>query len=195
MVLSGSNKQNQTVKILTDVELQYPTIVCPIVAVIVPILPFIAISADYKTLTVDEAVLTSLIPQSVQTYSFTLQVTSPTFPALVTQTNFPFKVSVVCSVTEVQLDSGAIADQTYEVDPTSTLAKVISLPIYRLIPCLSSMTYTRQLLYDTSSTLPSFITYSDLVGTISVVISNPTDTGVYNFTILARESVSGLTNT
>jgi hypothetical protein len=83
-MLSGTTKQTNTVKILTDVELQYPNIVCPIIAVIEPVLTFISISSDYKTLTVDEAVLTSLIPQSVQTYSFTLQVTSPTFPALVT---------------------------------------------------------------------------------------------------------------
>ena len=83
-MLSGTTKQTNTVKILTDVELQYPSIVCPIIAVIEPVLTFISISSDYKTLTVDEAVLTSLIPQSVQTYSFTLRVTSPTFPALVT---------------------------------------------------------------------------------------------------------------
>ena len=57
------------------------------------------------------------------------------------------------------------------------------------------MSYTRQLLFNSSSTLPSFITYSDLNGTILIDISNPKDTNTYSFSVLATESVSGQTNT
>ena len=87
-MLSGFNKQTQNVKILTDIELQYPSIICPVVAVIQPPMAFIAISSDYRSLVVDEAVLTSMIPESVRNYPFSLQVSSPTFPLLVQQATY-----------------------------------------------------------------------------------------------------------
>jgi hypothetical protein len=82
-MLAGSNKQNQTIKVFTDIERLHPTVICPINAVIVPSQSFITITSDSSTLTVDEKILTSLIPQSVKTYEFTLRVTSMPFPALV----------------------------------------------------------------------------------------------------------------
>jgi hypothetical protein len=57
------------------------------------------------------------------------------------------------------------------------------------------MTYSRKLLYNSSSNLPNFISFSDFNGTISIDISNPIDTGTYNFSVLATEGVSGHTNT
>jgi len=82
-MLAGYNKQIQTIKVYTDIERQYPSIICPIDAVIVPSQSFISITSDSSTLTVDEAILTSMIPQSVQTYTFTLRVTSKPFSATV----------------------------------------------------------------------------------------------------------------
>ncbi len=91
--------------------------------------------------------------------------------------------------------SGAISNQTFEINPTNKTPKVIQLPVYWLDPCDSSMSYTRQLLFNSSSTLPSFITYSDSNGTILIDISNPKDTDTYSFSVLANESVSGNKNT
>jgi hypothetical protein len=82
-MLAGNNKQNQTIKVFTNIERQHPTVICPIKAEIVPSQSFIAISSDSSTLTVDEAMLTSMIPQSVKTYTFALRVTSMPFFALV----------------------------------------------------------------------------------------------------------------
>lgn len=58
VMLAGSNKQNQTIKVFTDTERQKPTVICQINAVIVPSQPFITITSDSSTLTVDEAILT-----------------------------------------------------------------------------------------------------------------------------------------
>ena len=89
-----------------------------------------------------------------------------------------------------------IEDPSFEINPDSTSPEVINLPIYSLIPCGSSMTYTRalQLAVTPLDPLPAFISFSDTDGTINVSINNPADTGVYSFRVVAIEPVSGLLN-
>ena len=71
----------------------------------------------------------------------------------------------------------------------------IDLPTYECVPC-KSLPYTREvtLVGSTGSTLPSFVTFSDLNGKISVVITNPATTGSYTFKVKATETNSGMIN-
>lgn len=115
---------------------------------------------------------------------------------MVSAQTYSFRVEVSCVVTEVRYDSSKIPDLTYEVDPKTDIPKVIPLPVYKLIPCLTSATYTRTLTMDTAnpSPLPAFVSFSDTDGTISIRIDNPTDTGLYMFKVVAKEPKSGLIN-
>ena len=71
--------KTQTIKILTDVELLYPTITCPISAVLAPSKPFITLKTDFTLLTVSGSNTTEL---DSMIYPCTLTVTSPNFPAV-----------------------------------------------------------------------------------------------------------------
>ena len=71
--------KTQTIKILTDVELLYPTITCPISAVLAPSKPFITLKTDFTLLTVTGS---NTIETDSKIYTFTLTVTSPNFPAV-----------------------------------------------------------------------------------------------------------------
>jgi hypothetical protein len=104
-----------------------------------------------------------MIPASVQTYSFTLNVTSANFPTYVASSTYTLKVSVSCVVQEVRFTANRISDLSFEIDPKSTTAKLIPLPTYTLLPCLTSVKYYRKLAVDPDSEkpLPSFVSYSD----------------------------------
>jgi len=76
VTLASSTIQTQTFKIYTDIENLYPAIICSITATLTPSQPFITLASDFKTISIDEAVLTGLIPDSVKTHTFTLTVRS-----------------------------------------------------------------------------------------------------------------------
>jgi hypothetical protein len=81
MVLSYNTLEviTQAVKILTDVEVTHPSIVCPITAVIAPTKPFLTLNTDFTLLTVSGSNTTEL---DSRIYSCTLIVTSPNFPSV-----------------------------------------------------------------------------------------------------------------
>ena len=81
MVLSYNTVEikTQTIKILTDIELLYPTITCPISAVLAPSKPFLTLKTDFTLLTVTGSNTTEL---DSKIYPFTLTVTSPNFSAV-----------------------------------------------------------------------------------------------------------------
>ena len=196
VVLASTKTSNQAVKIFTVVEQQHKTIICPISAQLTPSTSFIALSPDFKTISVDEGVLTQLLPGSVQSHAFVLSVSSLNFPNQVTPVQFAFKVVVSCVVEEVRFATNRVADVSYEIDPKSTGPKMIPLPTFTLLPCLTAVKHSRTLSFDaaTQQPLPSFISFSDLDGSISVQITDPSDTGTYKLKVVASEPISGLSN-
>ena len=92
MVLSYDTVEiiTQTVKILTNVEIAHPTIVCPISAVLAPLKPFLTLKPDFTLLTVIGSNTTEL---DSKIYPFTLTVTSPNFSA-VTATVYNFTLNL-----------------------------------------------------------------------------------------------------
>jgi hypothetical protein len=72
----------KTVKILTDVQVAHPIIVCPIIATLNPSATYISLSNDYSTISVNAAAI--IQPTDFGTHSFTLTVNSANFAGPVT---------------------------------------------------------------------------------------------------------------
>lgn len=78
MYYMTTETQVQNVKIWTDVERSHPLIICPITAVLTPSLPYISLSADFKTINVDASFASDL---DVGLHPMTLTVSNPKFPS------------------------------------------------------------------------------------------------------------------
>jgi hypothetical protein len=81
----------RTVKILTNVETSYPSIVCPITAVLTPTLSYIKISADYALISFNGALTTQT---DVGSHEMTLTVNSANFPGSVPEVAYKFKLNL-----------------------------------------------------------------------------------------------------
>jgi hypothetical protein len=82
---------SKTVKILTDVEVAHPTIVCPITAVLTPSLSYITISGDYTSISLNGALTTQA---DVGLHPMTLTVKSANFPGSVVQVAYAFNLNL-----------------------------------------------------------------------------------------------------
>jgi len=131
----------------------------------------------------------------VRTFSFTVTVNhSAVYATQVPQVQYTFNVIVTCLVERVRLVSKNISNQTIEINPTELLPLVLPLPDYEVVPCLSSKPHTREVKMVTPGALPSFLSYSDLTGTVNVLISDPYMTGRYELQVVATEPTSGILN-
>lgn len=74
------------------------TIVCPIHATLTPSKAYISLSADFKTVSVDPALISK--PSEIVKQTFTLTVTSP-FYSNVREAKYSFDVFITCSVTSL----------------------------------------------------------------------------------------------
>ena len=72
----------QTVTIKTDVQNSYPSIVCPIMAVLTPSSTFVSLSADYGTISLNASNIS--LPNDIGTKTFTLTVESLNYASSVT---------------------------------------------------------------------------------------------------------------
>jgi len=102
--LASSAQTIIAVKVYTIAEQTTSTVICPITATLSPSQDFIVLAADFASITIDEALLTSLIPDSVQNYPFTLKVNSLNH-AQVPQISFDFTIEVTCLITAISFDS------------------------------------------------------------------------------------------
>jgi hypothetical protein len=114
--LANSGTVTQTFKVWTALELAYPSLICPISAMILEDQNFIYASVDATTIIADGPNLTAAIPESLGTSSYTLVVNSKDFAGLVPQVAFVFNLEVSCKVTEMRSLS-EIQDITLEIDP------------------------------------------------------------------------------
>lgn len=148
---------SQPFKILTDVELAVPSTVCPIVAFIDPVSTFISVDSSSTEILVDAGILTSLIPQGVTSYTFSLQVSSQRFPSIAE--TYSFALNVTCAfATSIEVVSNNLTDVSYEIVLAAIDPIFIDLPTYRCIPCLD-LAYSRTLVLDAAPEfpLPTFI--------------------------------------
>ena len=99
----------QTVVIKTNVEVAYPTIVCPFtVTAMTPSAAYISLSG--KIISVDAALI--VLPGNLGTRTFTITVVSANFPGTVSQKTYNFDVVVICAVTSLSITSQA-SNTTY----------------------------------------------------------------------------------
>ena len=77
VTLPSSATTNQSVVILTDVQVAHSSIVCPITATLSPSASYISLSANYDTISVNAALMVS--PTDNGTHLFTLTVNSSNF--------------------------------------------------------------------------------------------------------------------
>ena len=99
--------------IKTNIEIANPSIVCPITATLTPAAAFISLSADLKTISVNEAL--AITPTDLGTKTFTLTVNSANFVGIVAQQNYNFDVIIACQVSSLTTTSQA-ADATYTLN-------------------------------------------------------------------------------
>ena len=101
--LPSSAIATQTVTILTDIQVTHSSIVCPITATLSPSFAYISLSADYSTIAVNAALLTS--PSDLGVDDFTLTVNSASFPTSVAQKTYIFSVIFSCTLSNLQFTS------------------------------------------------------------------------------------------
>ena len=99
--------------IKTDVEISNPFIVCAITATLTPAAAYINLSADFKTILVNEALAIS--PTNLGTHSFTLTVNSANFASNVTFQTYSFNVIITCQVNSLTITSQAF-NATYTLN-------------------------------------------------------------------------------
>lgn len=76
MYYQTTETQTQNVKIWTDVERSYASIICPITAVLTPSKPYISLSSDFTTINVDASQASDL---DVGLHTMTLTVNNSVF--------------------------------------------------------------------------------------------------------------------
>ena len=89
--------------IKTDVEIANPLIVCPITATLTPAAAFISLSADFKTISVNEAL--AITPADLGSNTFTLTVNSANFAGTVAPKTYIFDVIIACQVSSLTITS------------------------------------------------------------------------------------------
>ena len=92
----------EAVIILTDVQMLYPTIVCPITATLSPAKTFIALSGDFATISVDAS---QIVVSDYGINTFTLTVNSANFPGYVLEQTYNFNVIIACQVSSLIITS------------------------------------------------------------------------------------------
>jgi hypothetical protein len=90
ITMPSAGPTNQLVTILTDIQNSYPSIVCPISGTLSPSKAWI--SFTNPNLEVTHSSIT--LPADLGTYTFTLNVDSSTWPALVTNQDYTFTVII-----------------------------------------------------------------------------------------------------
>ena len=102
--------------------------------------------------------------------------------------------ALACTVTGFSIVSGALSEVTIAVDTASGTPQLIKLPIYQVEPCGSLLPYTRTIELVNANPLPGFLTISDADGVIKVTNNDISNMGTYQLRVVAREPVTGLTN-
>jgi hypothetical protein len=88
--MPSAGPTNQGVTILTDIQNSYPSIICPISGNLSPSKAWISFTNPNLVVT-----HTSIsLPADLGTYTFTLNVDSSTWPALVTNQDYTFTVII-----------------------------------------------------------------------------------------------------
>lgn len=90
------------VTVETIQSIQYSSIICPITAVLTPVISpgvFASVSADYSTINVDASKI--VLSTDIRTHAFTLTVSSANFSNSVASQTYNFNVIIVCTVTQL----------------------------------------------------------------------------------------------
>jgi hypothetical protein len=123
------------------VEVTYPTIVCPIAASLTPAVAYISLSADYKTILVNKALLT--IQTDLGTKVFTLTVNSANFSGNVSEQTFNFNVIIFCQVSSLTIISQA-SDTTFTIN--QGLLETLPFSVTQTGNCMFPYTYSHTFL-------------------------------------------------
>ena len=89
--------------IKTDTEIANPSVVCPITAFLTPAAAYISLSADFKTISVNEAL--AITPADLGSNTFTLTVNSANFAGTVAPKTYIFDVIIACQVSSLTITS------------------------------------------------------------------------------------------
>jgi hypothetical protein len=109
MPSSAISTQNFTIK--TDVQVTYPTIVCPIIATLTPSAAYISLSSNI--ISIDAALIQ--IPTDYGANPFTITVASSNFPGTLLSETYSFNVIITCAVSSLTITSQAL-DTTYTLN-------------------------------------------------------------------------------
>jgi hypothetical protein len=102
MPSSAISTQNFTIK--TDVQVTYPTIVCPIIATLTPSAAYISLSSNI--ISIDAALIQ--IPTDYGANPFTITVASSNFPGTLLSETYSFNVIITCAVSSLTITSQAL---------------------------------------------------------------------------------------
>jgi hypothetical protein len=127
----------------------------------------------------------------VANYSVMISVTDPkTGLSNSALTLFAF---IKCTRSVIIL-SGSISSISYQIDLNVPWTLNTTMPVYQQYPSQCAVgTLSTQLVYTGPGVLPTFITQLP-PNVISVFTTNTSNVGVYNYQLIATDSLSGLTN-
>ena len=167
--------------IKTDVEISNPLIICAITATLTPAAAYISLSADFKTISVNEALAIS--PTNLGTNYFTLTVNSANFASNVTTQTYSFNVIIACQVSSLTITSQA-SNVTYTLN--QGLLETLPFSVSQTSNCMFPYTYTHSFLKaGLTIAQPSWISFSAVNQKFSATITALAEIGVYTITSTA----------
>ena len=177
--MPSASAQTRTYAISTNKEqVPYP-VVCIESAVLAPSMPFISLSPDFQTISVDETQVS--LPLHVGTHAFTVTIWNTRFTS-VTPLDVPIKVEIDCFVIGLNVLSKP-ADQTLILNQGAFLT--LPFDFQRVDECYYAFSYTHAITRDGIGPIswpPAWITYSDATKKYTITLTNPSEVGVYHIT-------------
>lgn len=168
--MPSASTQTRTYAISTNKE-QFPyPVVCTESAVLAPSMPFISLSPDFQTISVDETQVS--LPLHVGTHAFTVTISNTLFTS-VTPLDVPITVEIDCFVTGFNVLSKP-ADETLILNQGAFLT--LPFDLQRVNECYYAFSYTHAITMDGIGPIswpPAWITYSDSTKKYTITLTSP----------------------
>lgn len=179
--MPSSATSTQTVVIKTDVQIAYPTIVCPFTVSTTLIPSALYIKSAGNTISVDATKI--ILPSDLGTHTFILTVNSLNFSATLLTKTYSFNVLVKCSVTTLSITS-SVGTTNYYLNQGALLT--VPFTVVQASACNYAFTYTQSFTKNgLGISKPAWLTWDNSSQKFSMTITTSADLGVYIVTSTA----------
>jgi hypothetical protein len=181
ITMPSAGPTSQTQYIMTDVQTNYPTIICPYSAVLAPTKTWISWNpAGPNKITVNHGSIVT--PTDYGVYAFTFTVNSTPWPSDVPQKIYNFSVEIKCDVTSLNNDLSASNIDPYVLNQ-GALTTTNALTISQTPACNYGYTYVTTCKKNAVSiTCPTWLVWSLATRKYTMDVTAVADIGLYEVT-------------